>query len=99
MNLAEDHRTIADDVKRTYEMHKNVVTGVDITSSQVSNLLKSLKRGCSTGADGICAEYLIYGAGDISYNMLASIYSAAFRWGCVPEVCLLGIIVSVITAL
>ena len=45
MSLAEDHRTIADDVKRTYEMHKNVVTGVYITSSQVSNLLKSLNEG------------------------------------------------------
>ena len=59
MNLAEDHRTIAYDVKRTYEMHKNVVTDVDITSSQVSNLMKSLKRGCPPGADGICAEYLL----------------------------------------
>ena len=76
MNLAEDHRTIADDVKRTYEMHKNVVTDVDITSIQVSNLIKSLKRGCSPGADGICAEHLIYDASDILYNMLSSIYSA-----------------------
>ena len=88
MNLSEDHRTIADDVKRTYEMHKNVVTDVEITSSQVSNLIKSLKRGCSPGVDGICAEHLIYGASDILYNMLSSIYSAALSWGCVPEVCL-----------
>ena len=65
---------------------------VDITSSQVSNLKKSLKRGCSPGADGICAEHLIDGASDILYNMLSSIYSAALSWGCVPEVCLLGII-------
>ena len=28
--------------------------------------------------------------------MIASIYSAALSWGCVPEVCLLGIIVPVI---
>ena len=60
INLSEDHRAIADDVKRTYEMHKNVVTDVDITSGQVSNLIKSFKRGCSPGADGICAEHLIW---------------------------------------
>ena len=68
-------------------MHKNVVTDTDITSSQVSNLIKSLKRGCSPGADGICAELLIYGVSDILNNMIASIYSAALSCGCVPEVC------------
>ena len=51
----------------------------NIESSIESDKVTYIKRGCSPGADGICAEHLIYGA-----------------TGCVPEVCLLGIIVPVI---
>ena len=59
INLFEDLRIIADDDKRTYEIHKNVVTDVDTTSIPVSNLTNLLRRGCSPGADGICTEHLI----------------------------------------
>ena len=37
MNLAEDHRTIADDIKRTFKMYKNVVTDVDNIESSIKS--------------------------------------------------------------
>ena len=59
----------------------------------VSDLIDSLKRGCSPGIDGITSEHLAYGKSYELCQHLSRVYSLILSHGIVPEIFRTGIVI------
>jgi hypothetical protein len=81
------------DYSRQCEAHNHETS---ITSSQVSDHIKLLKKGCSPGIDGVTSEHLYYANSEALCHYLQVVLTASLKYTIVPHQFSTGIIVPVL---
>ena len=69
---------------------------VDITNEDVIRFIKKLKKGTSSGADGITPEHMIYTASPELANILADTYTLMISLAIIPDLFQSSIIVPIL---
>jgi len=72
------------------------MNSVMISERRIIRLIKTLRTGCSAGADGICAEHLKYAIGSTLPLHLSILLTLSLRHGCLPQVFYTGLVTPVL---